>query len=80
VVVCLSGGRTVGLAVGEILDIVHSDAVQPTGQPGTIIVDGQVTDMISPETVIAAALHGLHRVQEFAAVGTGPGFATIGQP
>lgn len=64
VVVCLSGGRTIGLAVDEILDIVHSDTVQPTGKPGTIIVDGLVTDMIAPETVIAAALPGLHRLDE----------------
>jgi len=64
VVVCLSGGRTIGLAVDEILDIVHSDAAQPTGQPGTIIVDGLVTDMVAPETVIAAALPGLHRIDE----------------
>lgn len=73
VVVCLSGGRTVGLAVEEILDIVHSDAVQPTGQPGTIIVDAQVTDMISPETVIAAALPGLHRVDDFSGLAAEPG-------
>ncbi len=69
VVVCLSGGRTIGLAVHEILDIVHSDAVQPTGQPGTIIVDGLVTDMVAPETVIAAALPGLHRLDGASEVG-----------
>ncbi|MEM9561511.1 MAG: chemotaxis protein CheW [Actinomycetota bacterium] len=61
VVVCLSGGRTVGLAVDQILDIVHSDAVQPAGQPGTVIIDGLVTDLINPQTVVAAALPSLHR-------------------
>ncbi len=61
VVVCLSGGRTVGLAVDQILDIVHSDAVRPAGQPGTVIIDGLVTDLVNPETVVAAALPSLHR-------------------
>ncbi len=75
VVVCLSGGRTIGLAVDEILDIVHSDAVQPTGKPGTIIVDGLVTDMVVPETVIAAALPGLYRLDEAIDVARSAAFA-----
>ena len=62
IVVCLSGDRTVGLAVDQILDIVHTDAVRPSGQPGTVIVDGLVTDLVSPETIIAAALPSLHHV------------------
>ncbi len=60
-VVCLFGERTIGLAVDQIVDIVHSDAVKPSGQAGTVIIDGLVTDLISPDRVISTALPAVHQ-------------------
>lgn len=78
VVVCIFGGQTVGLAVDQILDIVHSDGITPTGTEGTVVIDGQVTDLISPETIIAAALPSLHRTVS-AGEAPSPGEAWVGE-
>jgi chemotaxis signal transduction protein len=69
VVVCNFGGQAVGLAVDEILDIVHSDSVRPTGRERTVIVDGLVTDVVSPASLISVALPSLRRVVEPVAEG-----------
>ena len=60
VVVFNQGGRSVGLMVGRILDIVQEAiVVKPTGRrhgvSGTAVIDGKVTQLLDVRTALGVA-------------------------
>jgi two-component system chemotaxis sensor kinase CheA len=61
VVVFTQGGKSVGLVVGRILDIVQdSIVVKPTGRrhgvSGTAVIDGKVTQMLDVRTALSGTM------------------------
>ena len=63
VVVCSEQGRTIGLIVDRIVDIVQQDAViesvnQRHGVIGTCMLDGKMTDVLDVPAIVRAAVPG----------------------